>query len=76
MYEKPQYWTPQGFKRLAKNPFKDGKIVPVLKKSPDSPADAFALTRKPRKKQQFTLTDEAAKQIADVLRGMLQSPGR
>jgi hypothetical protein len=71
MYEKPQYFTPDGFKRLSKNPCSDltaSQRLDLLKKK-----KLAALLMQPKNKGGITLSDEAAASIAKVLKGMLNS---
>jgi len=74
MFEKPQYFTPDGFKRLAKNPYKDpreqARLDALKKKNAILPAGARMLKKAPG----VTISDEAAKLIAGVLKGMLNNP--
>jgi 3-deoxy-D-arabino-heptulosonate 7-phosphate (DAHP) synthase len=67
MFEKPQYLTKNGYKRLDKNPHKDGAASsrPPLKKPKEILAKIPA-TGKP-------ISDKAAKMIAMVLKDMLKS---
>lgn len=78
MYEKPQYLTPDGFRRKSKNPFKTGENL--------NPNTALTLIRKKKmellaKKSAFStagsgtklaLSEEAAKAIAAAISGMLK----
>ncbi len=72
MYEKPQYFTPDGFKRLPKNPYSGMSAVQrqaLLKKK-----KLAASAGQPGKiKKGITLSDEAAASIAKVLSAMLNS---
>jgi hypothetical protein len=66
MYEKPQYLTRDGYKRLDKNPHRDD--APVFKLVPKKKAiQSVAVQRKGIK-----LSDKAAKMIATVLKDMLK----
>jgi hypothetical protein len=72
MYEKPQYFTPDGFKRLPKNPYSDlsaAKRLELLKKK----KHLSSIQNTPKKKPGFTLSDEAAASIAKVIKAMLHS---
>ena len=81
MFEKPQYLTPGGYKRLSQNPYK--KQLQALNETPVKSPTA-SLQKKPpivqrqrllepRKKQpQFELSDKAAMLIAQALKGMLK----
>jgi len=73
MYEKPQYFTPDGFKRLSKNPYKDPELqrqlVVMAKRKAVLSADGKTLRKTPG----VTISDEAAKLIAGVLKGMLNN---
>lgn len=79
MYEKPQYLTPDGYKRLAKNPFKGGLTAPlrfsenrVGAKRGKSPLENYSSTF-PAIKKRRGISDEAAKAIAAAIKGMLNS---
>jgi hypothetical protein len=81
MFEKPQYLTPGGYKRLSQNPYK--KQLQALNDAPVK-SPTTSLQKKPpiaqrqrllepRKKQpQFELSDKAAMLIAQALKGMLK----
>jgi hypothetical protein len=72
MYEKPQYFTPDGYKRLSKNPYSDPKVayrLELLKKL----KRAELLKGAETKKSGITISDEAAAKIAMVLKEMLHS---
>ncbi|MFP4163997.1 MAG: hypothetical protein ACLFQB_09470 [Chitinispirillaceae bacterium] len=85
MYERPQYLTPNGFKRLPLNPFR--KEFPKTEKKNDSPKKQVEDTsspatlsqfivqqRKPRKPEPTKqISDKAAKLIAQALKDMLHS---
>jgi hypothetical protein len=69
MYEKPQYFTPDGYKRLSKNPYSDPKIayrLELLKKR--KRAELLKVTEI---NKGITISDEAAANIAKVLKQML-----
>jgi hypothetical protein len=58
MYEKPQYFTKNGFKRLEKNPYKDGNLKisqksSLIKKGP-------------------IISEKTAKIIAQAIKSMLK----
>jgi len=74
MYEKPQYFTKDGFKRLAKNPHRDGQSLVPLGDKTEQPSSKALLHRKNlvRPIKGPGISDEAAKLIADVLKGMLK----
>jgi hypothetical protein len=68
MYEKPQYFTKDGYKRLNKNPHRDD--APTLKLIPKKkPAASAQLPSKGIK-----LSDKSAKMIALALKEMLREP--
>ena len=75
MYEKPQYLTPGGFRRLKNNPLP----TKVEKKAPVQIATTNPLELKPilrpiaQKKKGVTISDAAAKRIAEALTIMLRS---
>jgi 3-deoxy-D-arabino-heptulosonate 7-phosphate (DAHP) synthase len=66
MFEKPQYLTKNGYKRLDKNPHKDGadSSRPPLKMSKEVFAKIPAAGK--------PISDKAAKMIAMVLKDMLK----
>lgn len=57
MYEKPQYLTPDGYKRASKNPFKDGSNKSDQKKTG---GDSYLRTLIEQKKK-LTKSSETAK---------------
>ena len=72
MYEKPQYFTPDGFKRLSKNPYAGlnaSQRLELLKKK----RRAAILQRSMEKKDGAVISDKAAACIAKVLKEMLNS---
>lgn len=76
MYETPQYLTPGGYKRLPKNPYRK-KLEELQAKLVDDPAQKKKLLigRVPgakKKRPQLELSDEAAKLIAQALKGLLK----
>jgi hypothetical protein len=71
--EKPQYLTKDGFKRLAKNPYATPELQRRLASIKRKKESAVAL-RKSSKGP--AISDEAARLIAQVLKGMLASPRR
>ena len=76
MYEKPQYLTPDGYRRMAKNPVKPGSRDPntaltlIRKKKTELLGKRSAPASGPGRKP--VLTDEAAKAIAAAISGMLR----
>ncbi len=70
MYEKPQYLTPDGYRRSSKNPYKRKSVKKApLKKGPIANK---ILTRKHFQHQaQRGISKEAAKLIAQAIKGML-----
>ena len=72
MYEKPQYLTPDGFKRRGSNPFKGGSDNNAEKKRE---AVKKQLSKWPplKKPKGPVISDEAAKLIAEAIKGMLHS---
>jgi hypothetical protein len=66
MYEKPQYFTKNGYKRLDKNPHRDD--APSFKLIPKKKSAAKAQVPK----KGIKLSDNAAKMIALVLKDMLK----
>jgi hypothetical protein len=72
MFEKPQYFTKDGFKRLSKNPYGNAETLrqfALLKKKKTAEAMAGR-----KSGQGLGISDEAAKLIAGVLKGMLNNP--
>jgi hypothetical protein len=73
MYEKPQYLTPDGFKRLSKNPYSNlnaGQRLELLKKKNSSAPIQQSL----KKGGGVVISDKAAALIAKAIKGMLNSP--
>jgi hypothetical protein len=71
MYEKPQYFTKDGFKRLAKNPHKDtGKSPTPLVQKPKQLSSQAVLRKKNLNGP--GISDDTALLIANVLKGMLK----
>jgi len=76
MYEKPQYLTPEGYRRSSKNPFKKKVVKKAAGKAPAG--HNSQLTRKMLSARQFQrdaqrgISKEAAKLIAQALKGMLK----
>jgi len=78
MYETPQYLTPGGFRRSAKNPYRK-KLEEIKEQSGRKtgphreglllPALPLPARKKPA---QFELSDKAAAIIAQALKGMLK----
>jgi len=66
MYEKPQYLTKDGYKRLDKNPHRNDaptfKLVPKKKTTSNLPVPTKGIK----------ISDKAAKMIAMVLKDMLK----
>ena len=76
MFEKPQYFTKDGFKRLAKNPYSNPELqrrLALIKRKKESDV---ALRKNSKGTQGVGISDEAARLIAQVLKGMLASPRR
>jgi hypothetical protein len=70
MYEKPQYLTKDGYKRLDKNPHRDD--APTFKLVPKKKSVISIKSQIPQKG--IKLSDKAAKMIAMVLKEMLKDP--
>jgi hypothetical protein len=66
MYEKPQYFTKNGYKRLDKNPHKDN--APTFKLIPRKKTPAQLQIQK----KGIKISDKTAKMIAMALKGMLK----
>ncbi len=65
MFEKPQYITPDGYRRSSKNPFKKQKVT-------KAPAKKKLLSaRRLPKNVQKGISPDAAKLIARAIKGML-----
>jgi hypothetical protein len=74
MYEKPQYFTPDGFKRLPKNPYSDMSAAQRMELLKKKKLVRASLLKQPMQKATgITLSDEAAASIAKVLKEMLNS---
>jgi hypothetical protein len=73
MYEKPQYLTPDGFRRLSKNPYSslnEAQRRELLKKK-----KRISSLQQPMKKEGgVVISDKAAALIAKAISGMLNSP--
>ena len=73
MYEKPQYFTPEGFKRSSKNPLRKKKL-----KKKVSLNNSNSIRKKQLEKfaglqsSQKGISKESAKLIAKAIRGMLK----
>jgi hypothetical protein len=65
MYEKPQYLTPGGFRRSAKNPLKDKKAITPLPAKKTISANRL-------KKAGIQISEATAKLIADAIKSMLK----
>jgi hypothetical protein len=76
MYEKPQYITPDGYRRSSKNPYKKKVVKKAVRKTPAGKNSQ--LSRKMLSVKQFQkdaqrgISKEAAKLIAQALKGMLK----
>jgi hypothetical protein len=72
MYEKPQYLTPDGFRRYSKNPLRKKKLKNdnFLKKS--SSSKKKHLEKFYGLQSQKGISKESAKLIAQAIRGMLK----
>ncbi len=73
MYERPQFLTPDGYRRKRRNPSTDplsrAEMIAAEKKRRFEAAKNTALA----KKGQRQISDKAAKLIAEALRTMLRS---
>ncbi len=69
MYEKPQYLTPDGFRRSEKNPLKK-TVKKALPQKSGARGDALSL-RALQKNPQKGISKEAAQLIAKAIKGML-----
>ena len=67
MYEKPQYLTKDGYKRLDKNPHKGDAPIYKLVPKKKTPAQLQKVQNKGIK-----ISDSTAKMIAMALKGMLK----
>jgi hypothetical protein len=68
MYEKPQYLTKDGYKRLSKNPHSAAGGKKKVRKTSQKKRGSKIIRRKGKK-----MSPEAAKLIAETLRVMLKS---
>jgi hypothetical protein len=76
MYEKPQYFTKDGFRRLDRNPYSSPELehqLALIRKKKAALKSAGTLQLKNKKP---AISDEAATLIAGVLKGMLKNTGR
>lgn len=71
MYEKPQYLTPDGYRRKSKNPYKKKVIkkVPATKKALSH--QKILSTKHFQNQGQKGISKEAAKLIAQAIKGLL-----
>jgi len=69
MYEKPQYLTPDGYRRSEKNPIKKTVKKAVTAKNA-SPGEILSI-RKLQKSSERGISKEAAQLIAKAIKGML-----
>jgi hypothetical protein len=65
MFEKPQYLTPDGYRRSAKNPLKKNSVKKAIAKK------KLLSAKKLTKNVQRGISPEAAKLIAQAIKGML-----
>jgi hypothetical protein len=72
MYEHPQYFTKNGFKRLPKNPYSDKSAALLISRLREK-ARGVSLPNIARQPNTKAISDEAAQLIAKVLKGMLHS---
>jgi hypothetical protein len=70
MYEKPQYLTPDGFRRFAKNPLKSSGAG--SRAGPSLPAVKSAAGKPGKPKKGIQISEETAKAIAMAIKGMLR----
>ncbi len=73
MYEKPQYLTPDGYRRSSKNPYKrksTKKNSPIPGRGPSH--DNILSAKHFQRNAQRGISKEAAKLIAQALKGMLK----
>jgi hypothetical protein len=75
MYEKPQYLTPDGYRRRPKNPFtgKDGTSAQTALQLLRDKKKELLTRRVAGARPKMTLSDEAARLIAQAISGMLKS---
>lgn len=72
MFEKPQYLTPGGYRRKSKNPNKKKILKKVpLEKNRASQNEIFS-AKHFQKNAQRGISEEAAKLIAQAIKGMLR----
>lgn len=72
MYEKPQYLTPDGYRRKAKNPNKKKAVKKVLTTKKGFSANKILTPGKLTNQAQKGISKEAAKLIAEAIKGMLR----
>ncbi len=71
MYEKPQYLTPDGYRRKKKNPDKKKPVKKALTTKKRLPAEQILSKKKLKNQGQKGISKEAAKLIAEAIKGML-----
>ena len=69
MYERPQYNTPDGFKRKAKNPTRKKSSQLIIPKKLNLPAKGNVFNKN---NEGRGISKEAAKLIAQAIKGMLK----
>jgi len=70
MYEKPQYLTPDGYRRAAKNPLKSAGAGSNTR--PSLPAVKSSAGKPGKPKKGIRISEETAKAIAMAIKGMLR----
>jgi len=76
MYEKPQYLTPDGYRRSKKNPYQRKCVKEVIRKAPTEKkslsSQKMLSAKQFQRNAQRGISKEAAKLIAQALKGMLK----
>lgn len=80
MYEKPQYLTPDGYKRLARNPCRSGRNASLKSgieldknKKKEARVRPQPSAKVRRSAGKITLSEEGAKAIAQAIAGMMKN---
>ncbi|MBD3343703.1 MAG: hypothetical protein GF401_01420 [Chitinivibrionales bacterium] len=69
MYEKPQYLTPGGYKRMSKNPYKKDEQNSQANKKALPSKNLPVQNRRPKR----TIDEKTAKLIAEAIKTMMHS---
>ena len=76
MYEKPQYLTPNGYRRKSKNPYKKKSVKKLVRRASSEknslPSKKMLSAKQFQRNAQRGISEEAAKLIAQAIKGMLK----